>query len=196
MTGVQPVRGLPGPDAPRELIELGWSSATAVSWAATAAPGLQPGRVTTEERGVVHVTTATGPVVATLAGKLRHANEGDLAVLLPAVGDWVGLADSGPATAVVQVVLPRASAIIRRSPIDRSLPTQVLAANIDVAFVVMSLNADFNLRRLERYLAVAWESGALPVVLLSKADLSPDVEGMRLAAEANAPGVQVIAVSA
>jgi len=196
MTRPEVVRGLPGADAARELVELGWSSVTAAGWAALAMPDLQPGRVTTEERGVVHVATATGLVVATLAGKLRHASEGDSDVLLPAVGDWVGLADAGPGTAVVQAVLPRASAVVRRSPIDRSLPTQVLAANIDVAFVVMSLNADFNLRRLERYLAVAWESGALPVVLLSKADLSSDVEGMQLAAEASAPGVEVIAVSA
>ncbi|HEX8025153.1 MAG TPA: ribosome small subunit-dependent GTPase A, partial [Candidatus Limnocylindrales bacterium] len=69
-------------------------------------------------------------------------------------------------------------------------------SNVDVAFLVTSLNADFNLRRLERYLAVAWESGAMPVVLLSKADLADDVDGMRLAAEASAPGVEVIAASA
>ena len=195
MTG-DAVQGLAGAETPRELIELGWSSVTAAGWAALAEPGLQPGRVTTEERGVVHVATATGPVVATLAGRLRHASEQDLDVLLPAVGDWVGLADAGPGTGVVHVVLPRASAIVRRSPTDRSLPTQVLAANVDVAFVMTSLNADFNLRRLERYVAVAWESGALPVVLLSKADLAADIDGMRVAAEATAPGVEVIAVSA
>jgi len=119
MTG-DAVQGLAGAETPRELIELGWSSVTAAGWAAGAEPGLQPGRVTTEERGVVHVATATGPVVATLAGRLRHASEQDLDVLLPAVGDWVGLADAGPGTGVVQVVLPRASAIIRRSPYGRS----------------------------------------------------------------------------
>jgi ribosome biogenesis GTPase len=196
VSGTGIVRGLVGADAPRELVELGWSSATAAGWAALGASELQPGRVTTEERGVVHVATATGPVVATLAGRLRHASEQDVEILLPAVGDWVGLADAGPGSGVVQAVLPRSSAIIRRGPTDRSLPTQVLAANVDVAFVVTSLNSEFNLRRLERYVAVAWESGALPVVLLSKADLSPDVDGMRLAAEATAPGVEVLAVSA
>ena len=196
MSGVEVVRGLAGADAPRELVDLGWSSATAAGWSTLAEPTLRPGRVMTEERGVVHVMTATGPVVATLAGRLRHASEGDVDVLLPAVGDWVGLADAGPGTAVVQAVLPRSSAIVRRSPTDRSLPTQVLASNVDVAFVVMSLNADFNLRRLERYVAVAWESGALPVVLLSKADLTEDPDGMRVAAEATAPGVEVIPVSA
>jgi len=196
MTEVEIVREIAGADAPRELIDLGWSTATAAGWAALGAPELRPGRVTTEERGVVHVETATGPVVATLAGRLRHASDQDVEVLLPAVGDWVALADAGSGTAVVQAVLPRGSAIVRRSPTDRSLLTQVLAANIDVAFVVMSLNADFNLRRLERYVAVAWESGAVPVVLLSKADLSSNVDGMVLAALASAPGVEVIAVSA
>jgi ribosome biogenesis GTPase len=96
----------------------------------------------------------------------------------------------------VHAVLPRASAIVRRAPSDHARPTQVLAANVDVAFLMTSLNRDFNLRRLERYLAVAWESGALPVVLLSKADLIDDPDGMRLAAEAVAPGTDVIAVSA
>jgi ribosome biogenesis GTPase len=76
------------------------------------------------------------------------------------------------------------------------MPSQVLAANVDVVFVVTSMNADFNARRLERYLAVAWESGATPVVILSKADLADDPESYRLAAETTAPGVEVIAVSA
>jgi ribosome biogenesis GTPase len=71
----------------------------------------------------------------------------------------------------------------------------VLAANVDAVFVVTSVNADFNLRRLERYLAVAWESGGTPVVLLSKADLADDVEGFRTAAAAIAPGVEITAVS-
>jgi ribosome biogenesis GTPase len=150
-----------------------------------------------EERGVVRVATAAGDVLATVAGRLRHAAGLDGDVLVPAVGDWVALSDlDGHGTGVVQAVLPRRSAIVRRGPIDRSQPTQVLASNVDVAFVVTSMNADFNLRRLERYVAVVWESGAVPVVLLSKSDLASDGEGMRLAAEATAPGVEVIPVSA
>jgi ribosome biogenesis GTPase len=93
-------------------------------------------------------------------------------------------------------VLPRRSAIVRRAPGDRGLDAQVIAANVDVAFLVTSLNAEFNLRRLERYVAVAWESGAMPVVLLTKADLAADPEGTRVAAEAVARGVPVIVVSA
>jgi ribosome biogenesis GTPase len=75
------------------------------------------------------------------------------------------------------------------------MPSQVLAANVDVVFVVTSVNAEFNVRRLERYLTVAWESGAVPIVLLSKADLADDIESYRITAEATAPGVEVIAVS-
>jgi ribosome biogenesis GTPase / thiamine phosphate phosphatase len=178
------------------LEAMGWNDRFAASLAGIAGADLQPARVVVEERGAVRVATPEGEAVATLAGRLRHDADLDPDVLLPAVGDWVaiaGLLADGP---VVQRVLPRASAIVRRAPGDRGRPTQVLAANVDVAFVVMSANADFNLRRLERYVAVAWESGALPVVLLSKADLDPDVSGRRLAAEAVAPGVEVHAVSA
>jgi ribosome biogenesis GTPase / thiamine phosphate phosphatase len=173
------------------LAELGWHPGLDPLLADLAVDGREPGRVVSEERGLVNVATSAGEQPATLAGRLRHAAEMDPAVDLPAVGDWVAIAGG-----VVHAVLPRRSAVIRRAPGDHARPTQVLAANVDVAFVVTSLNRDFNLRRLERYLATAWESGAQPVVLLSKTDLVADVAGMRLAAEATAPGVEVIPVSA
>jgi len=178
------------------LIELGWSTAHAGAWGEHGGPLLRPGRVVAEARGSMTVATDAGDVSATLAGRVRHAIELDPSVLYPAVGDWVAVSDPLGGGAVVHAVLPRSSAIVRRGPVDRSQPTQVLAANVDVAFVVMSLNADFNLRRLERYVAVAWESGAVPVILLSKADLADDVAGRTLAAQAAAPGVDVLAVSA
>ncbi|MBI3752163.1 MAG: ribosome small subunit-dependent GTPase A [Chloroflexi bacterium] len=181
---------------PPALATFGWSEALAVAFQPHADAGHQPGRVVVEERGVVHVATADGETVATLAGRLRHEADLDPEVRLPAVGDWVAVAGHPADGPVVHAVLPRASAIVRRAPSDHARPTQVLAANVDVAFLVMSLNRDFNLRRLERYLAVAWESGATPVVLLSKADLVDDLDGMRLAAEATAPGTEVVAVSA
>jgi ribosome biogenesis GTPase len=178
------------------LTRLGWSDALATAWGGHAAPGLQPGRMVSEERGSVQVATATGELSASLSGRLRYAAELDPAALFPAVGDWVAVSDAGSGVGVVHAVLPRKSAIIRRGPADRSQPSQVLAANIDVAFLVTSLNAEFNLRRLERYVAVGWESGATPVILLSKSDLADDVDGRRLAAEATAPGVEVVVVSA
>ena len=89
-----------------------------------------------------------------------------------------------------------APVLVRRAPGDRERPSQVLAANVDVVFIVTSVNAEFNVRRLERYITVAWESGARPVVLLSKADLAEDLDDLRLQAEIAAPGVEAIAVSA
>jgi ribosome biogenesis GTPase len=179
-----------------ELAALGCAPALAATFEGHAAAGRQPARVVIEERGLLRVATASGETLATIAGRLRHDAELDPSVELPVVGDWVALAGNPAREPVIQAVLPRRSAIVRRAPSDRSRPTQVLAANVDVAFLVTSLNHDFNLRRLERYLAVAWESGATPVVLLSKADLAADVAGMVLAAEAVAPGTEVIAASA
>ncbi|MFL5687103.1 MAG: ribosome small subunit-dependent GTPase A [Chloroflexota bacterium] len=123
----------------------------------------------------------------------------------PAVGDRVTLADSDPSThesAVITAVLPRRSAF-KRSAADASrrsaghlVDEQVLAANVDVAFLVAGLDNDFNLRRLERYLAVAWSSGVRPVVVLNKADVAIDLEQRLLEVEAVAPAVPIIVLSA
>jgi ribosome biogenesis GTPase len=125
----------------------------------------------------------------------------------PAVGDWVSLEPAGPAAgpddpAVITAVLPRRSAF-RRSAADSNrrsvgnlVDEQVLAANVDVAFLVAGLDGDFNLRRLERYLAVAWSSGVTPVIVLNKADIAQDLEGRLVAVEAIAPGVPVVVLSA
>ncbi|HLX35201.1 MAG TPA: ribosome small subunit-dependent GTPase A [Candidatus Limnocylindrales bacterium] len=193
------MRPLPGADGPRELISLGWDASHAAAWSGLsdeAGRALEPGRLTSGERGAFAVALATGDVQATLSGRLRHETELDPEALHPSVGDWVAVAADGAGSAIIHAVLPRRSALVRRGPVDGSARNQVLAANVDVAFLVTSLNAEFNVRRLERYVAVAWESGALPVVLLSKADVAVDADGMCLAAEATAPGVEVIAVSA
>jgi ribosome biogenesis GTPase len=168
---------------------------------ASEAPGLVPGRILSEERGQYLVASATGEGPASSSGRLRHDTELDPAATWPAVGDWVALEPvAKPPQAsehrLIQRVLPRKTAVIRRSPGDRRMPSQVLAANVDTVFVVTSMNADFNVRRLERYMTVAWESGAWPVVLLSKADLAPDREAFLAQAAAAAPGVEVIPVSA
>jgi ribosome biogenesis GTPase / thiamine phosphate phosphatase len=180
--------------APDPLARLGWDERFA-GILGTEAPGLVPARVLTEERGLYLVAGAAGEGPASPSGRLRHDAELDPATVWPAVGDWVALEPGESEHHLIQRVLHRRSAVVRRSPTDRGVPAQVLAANVDVVFVVTSMNADFNVRRLERYLAVAWESGATPVVLLSKADLADDVGSFRLAAEASAPGVEVIAVS-
>jgi ribosome biogenesis GTPase len=199
MSTIEPATGAAGTSV---LAALGWDGRLDAILAAEA-PGLVPARVLSEERGQYLVAGAAGEGPASASGRLRFDAELDPAAAWPAVGDWVALDPTPNGSAaldgehrLIQRVLPRRTALVRRSPTDRRMPSQVLAANVDAVFVVTSMNADFNVRRLERYLAVAWESGGTPVVLLSKSDLADDVEGFRLAAEATAPGVEVISVSA
>lgn len=195
------------------LRALGWDDRLAGLLAAQA-PGLVPGRILAEERGLYSVASADGEHPASPSGRLRHDADLDPTAAWPAVGDWVALEPLAAGSngskgsnvsngsngtgehRLVQRVLPRRTAVIRRSPGDRRMPSQVLASNVDVVFVVTSVNAEFNVRRLERYMTVAWESGARPVILLSKSDLAEDIEELRIAAEATAPGVEIIAVSA
>ena len=119
----------------------------------------------------------------------------------PAVGDWVTVAD-GQEPAVITAVLPRRSAFVRsaadasRRSAGHLADEQVLAANVDVAFLVAGLDRDFNLRRLERYLAVAWSSGVRPVIVLNKADIAADLDGRLLEVEAIAPAVPIVILSA
>lgn len=178
------------------LDAIGWHPAFATAFAPHEPAGRVPARVVAEERGqfLVHDGVLTHP--AAVSGRLRHESNGN-PLAYPSVGDWVVATPSdGGGTATIHGLLPRRSAIIRRAPTDHGTGAQVLAANVDVVFIVTSLNAELNLRCLERYLAVGWESGALPVVVLSKADLDDDVAGHRVAAEAVAPGIEVIAASA
>jgi ribosome biogenesis GTPase len=175
------------------LAALGWGEAFATSFREQAEPGRRPGRVVAEDRGLYLVATAAGDVPASVSGRFRfQANED--AGAWPAVGDWVAL-DARPDGGTIHAVLPRRSAFSRMAA-GKETRTQVIGANVDVVFVVTSLNHDFNVRRLERYLAAAWESGARPVVVLSKADLAEDVDGPLLAAESVAPGVPILVVSA
>ena len=183
------------------LRALGWDDRLAAVLASEA-PGLVPGRILAEERGLYSVASADGEHPASPSGRLRHDADLDPTAVWPAVGDWVALEPlANPANGsgehrLVQRVLPRRTAMIRRAPGDRERTSQVLAANVDVVFVVTSANAEFNVRRLERYMTLAWESGGTPVVLLSKSDLASDIEDLRIQAEMAAPGVEVIAVSA
>ena len=186
------------------LRNLGWDERFEAILA-TDAPGLVPGRILTEERGQYLVATASGEGPASPSGRLRHDAQLDPLAAWPAVGDWVamdplpeadGIAADAGQHRLIQRVLSRRTAVIRRSPGDRRIPSQVLAANVDTVFVVTSMNADFNVRRLERYITVAWESGAVPVVLLSKADLAPDRDAFLADAAITAVGVEIIPVSA
>jgi ribosome biogenesis GTPase len=177
------------------LRALGWDDGFA-ALLASEAPGLLPARVLVEERGQYLVAGAGGEHPASPSGRLRHDADLDPTAAWPAVGDWVALDAGAPGDhRLIQRVLSRRTAVVRRAPGDRRLPSQVLAANVDTVFVVTSMNADYNARRLERYLAVAWDSGAWPVVLLSKSDLASDAGAYIDAASALAAGVDVIPVS-
>ena len=172
----------------------GWTDALRQAFGPHAARGLVPGRVIIQRRSHYVVVTDEGEVSARLSGRfIREAREAGH----PAVGDWVGLAPhASEATATIQVLTPRRTAFTRKAA-DREQTVQVVAANVDTALLVTAMNAEFNARRLERYLASAWQSGARPVVVLTKADLSDDpataiAEARRLSGEAPVIGVSCV----
>lgn len=173
---------------------LGWSPELDDAFAAHAGDGLEPARVTVQNRGLYLVVGDDGEREAEITGRLRHDAEdgGDL----PAVGDWVAIRPAqGDGRAMIAAVLPRRSKLSRKVA-EREVEEQVLAANIDVIFIVTSLNRELRLRRLERYLATAWESGASPVIVLTKSDLAEDADARRADVESIAFGVPVHVVSA
>jgi ribosome biogenesis GTPase len=184
---------LPRADSETWLEALGWGEPFASALEPHAAQGREPGRVVAENRGLYLVATAAGEIRAAISGRFRFDAAGNPATF-PAVGDWVAL-DVREDGGTIQAVLPRRTAFSRLAA-GQETYTQVLGANVDLVFIVTSLNRDFNVRRLERFLAAVWESGARPIVVLSKADLAEDLEGCRLEAEASAPGVPILIVSA
>ena len=173
--------------------QYGWSDAWAQAFQAEARPGHIPGRIVVQRREANLVATDLGILTARLSGRLRHEAR---AAGHPAGGDWVALsakAEQGSAT--IHAVLPRRTAFVRRAA-DSVQTLQVISANIDVVFVVTSLNAELNPRRLERFLAAAWQSGARPVVVLTKADLSENPEAAAAEIATLAAGCPVLIVSA
>ncbi len=157
-------------------------------------PSLSPGRILAQEKGMYRVVSHAGEQLAQISGKLRH--DAATACDFPVVGDFAMLASpaaQGPA--IIQHILPRKSLFIRKAPGTGKEP-QLVAANVDLVFLCMALNADFNLRRLERYLSIAWESGAKPVVVLTKSDLCADIQQKRAAVERIATSVDILTVSA
>ena len=175
------------------LIDLGWNDRIAEAFASFAASNRQPARVVLEHTHIYRVATAEQELLARVSGRLRH--RAGTRPDYPAVGDWVLIEPIEHGDARIHAVLPRFSRFSRRAAGDVT-EEQIVAANIDVVFLVGGLDDDFNPRRLERYLVVAWESGALPVILLNKADLVADPARYVREVETSAPGVAVHAVSA
>ena len=176
-----------------DLAALGWTPALAVAFKPFAREGLQPGRVAVQHKHIYRVYAEAGEFVARVSGKLRHQAEKRRD--FPVAGDWVALEPRpGEGRATIHEVLPRKSRFSRRAP-GTTTEEQVLAANVDTVFLVMGLDHDYNLRRLERYLAAAGESGASPVVVLTKSDICEDVETKRAEVASLARGVPVHALS-
>ncbi len=160
-------------------------------------PGLTLGRIVLQEKGLYHIITMKGGLPASqpaeVSGKFRFESSGPSD--FPAVGDYVMVDTNNGDTAIIHRVLHRRSLFLRRAA-GTANTEQAVAANIDTVFICMALNNDFNLRRLERYLSAAWESGSIPVVLLTKSDLCDDLDLKLAQVQGSAIGVNILTTSA
>jgi ribosome biogenesis GTPase len=176
------------------LERFGWDDFFAVGFAPYAAGGFEAARVILQHNKIYLLQIEAGETQGEVSGRLRHLARGPEE--LPAVGDWVAVKRRPErSSATIHAVLPRRSKFSRVAAGTRD-EEQVVAANVDTVFLVVGLDNDFNPRRVERYLITAWESGARPVVVLNKADLTPEAEERRREVERVAPGVAVVLMSA
>ncbi|MBN2239671.1 MAG: ribosome small subunit-dependent GTPase A [Dehalococcoidales bacterium] len=177
---------------PESLVRLGWDSFFETHYNDNKVPGGIPCRVTSEFKNSYRIIGNDGEFPATLSGRLLYNLTGGY----PAVGDWVvAVPFPDGEQAIIHAVLPRKSSFSRMAA--GKFEEQVAAANIDTAFLVTALDgSNYNLRRIERYLTLAWRSGASPVLVLNKADLCDDVDTYLREAESIGMGVPVYAVSA
>lgn len=180
---------IPAPH-PEGLAALGWTESHSEALSRLP-PGLEPARVAAVLRGRLRLLDPRGLRPARLGGRLRHA-AGD-ATELPAVGDWVAARPGGEA--LVEHVLPRSSLLVRHAAGART-EAQPIAANVDLVVIVSSLDADFNPRRLERWLDVIAASGSSPLLALSKLDGCEDPGPLLAAAEAAMPGTPIVTLCA
>ena len=155
---------------------------------------LTASRVLSQEKGIYRIISSKGEKLGQISGKFNYDVEAKSEY--PAVGDFV-MADwnESGGNAVIHHVLPRKSSFIRKAAGEKN-EEQVVAANIDTVFLCMSLNNDFNMRRLERYVSIAWNSGAVPVVVLTKADLCGDLDSKLTEVYSVAVGVDVLVTNA
>jgi ribosome biogenesis GTPase len=188
--------GRPGSDTGRQSGDTGRQSGDGPRGAGyrPGGAGHRPGRVARVDRGVCSVLTDAGTTRASLAGAALAAAAAD-PVALPCAGDWVVVRDWPDGRVTIEAVLPRRASIVRRTAGSAAVG-QVLAANVDTAAVVEPLDPAPDLARVERLLALAWESGARPLVLLAKADLAADPDAVAAQVAEVAPGIAVLPVSA
>ena len=174
-----------------DLKDLGWDDGWSQAFAPYAADQLVPGRVAIEFNYIYRVFAESGELQAQHSGKLRHEADS-----LSAVGDWVAIRPTpGEAAGTIEAILPRRSKFSRKVAGELTVE-QIVAANIDSVFIVMGLDGDYNPRRLERYLILAYESGASPVVILNKSDLAEHLAEDMDEIQALAVGIPVHAISA
>jgi ribosome biogenesis GTPase / thiamine phosphate phosphatase len=185
------------------LAAHGWTEAWQQKFQALTVAGLQPGRVVAEHRTHYVVATGTGEIRAETTGRFR--NSVTVRTNLPGVGDFVGFRPAeGDGPGLIEAVLPRTSTMVRKAAAERR--PQLLAANVDVVFIVTALDGDYNLRRIERYLVLVRDSGARPVIVLNKADLAAaaatgaaaaiDLPAVLAELHGVAPGIAIHAISA
>lgn len=176
------------------LRAYGWHASFAAHLAALAEPSLEPARVIIRQKNRYTLTDGEREWDAEISGRIHYAarTAGDY----PAVGDWVAIKKRpGEGTATIHTILTRRSCFTRRNPGERE-EEQIVAANIDVVFLVDAFDAGVNIRRLERYLVLASQGGARPVIVLNKADLDPDADEVVDEVRATIPGIPVVVTSA
>jgi ribosome biogenesis GTPase len=169
--------------------DYGWDQHFEQEWNQICTEGMFQGRIVADYGQMLRVAVETGELLVNRPIK-KHIND-----MQPAVGDWVALEYSAEAQATtIRVVLKRKTKFSRAAA-GIEVKEQIVAANVDTVFLMQSLNRDFNMRRLERYLIAAWESGAMPVIVLTKADCCNDVADKMSIVYNTAPGVEVHVIS-
>ena len=172
------------------LAALGWKDELEAAFTPHAERGFEPARVVAEHRGGYLVRGVRDERLAHPRGRLR---DDEIWGGMPAVGDWVAVCDAPGGRAAIEAVLPRRTKVSRKTPWLKA-EEHILAANVDTVVLVAGLDHDFNLRRLERYLVAAWDSGADPVLVLTKLDVCDD-PGKLVEAESVAVGAPIVALS-
>lgn len=176
-----------------DLNNLGWNAFFEKHLKAIDQQGLDVGRICCENRSSYQLFSKYGELTGNISGKLRHNN--DNRKNFPAVGDWVVFEKiMNEKKAVIHHILPRKSKFSRKTA-GSITDEQILAANIDTVFIVSSLNYDFNPRRIERYLTMAWNSGANPVIILTKSDLCNNLDQILPQIESIAFGTRIHVIS-
>jgi ribosome biogenesis GTPase / thiamine phosphate phosphatase len=175
------------------LTALGWNAFFDEVFEPHRKKGLIAGRVVLEHRRAFRIYTESDELLAEISGRVRY--DAATRAELPAVGDWVAVtAYPNEKRATIHAILPRRSKFSRKVA-GRNTEEQIVAANVDTVFLLVGLDGDYNLRRVERYLVAAWESGASPVIILSKLDLCEDGNLKTLEVQSIAGGVPVHAIS-